>query len=413
MKHLFKYAVTHGGSVKMLDGSFANSLGISNPAVLKHKNKYYMTFRSCEYSFFNFFYNCKDFTRRLWYPLFMYEHIPCKFLSKYHICEFDPHELKIKNPKKIFEDREKRELFYNGVEDIRLWHDKDGNIGMNYSMFESDGTVSMNFSIFDDDLNEMKTVKHNFGDFEKNWMPVDGRPEFWVRKPFNDIVYGFDKLQHIGDPDAPLRHRGSTNLCEYNDGYICLVHGRIETKINEIDKDFKYAHKFVIVDKNFAIQRQSDWFSFAGFPIEFTCGMMIENNKLILPMCVFDSVSFVISIGMDEIMAFIENRVINTVITGVDLSNKDLHKVILNSDDDTLTSNLCEYIINVQPYNKSAMISCKTQLGATVSSKADKLKWYIETLCEIKKFDIGMENKFMHMLVGEDMIRDVIDKLIN
>lgn len=414
MVNFFKYAAENGGSVKLLDTQETGSRGMFNPSIINKDGKLYMSFRSAEYTFLNYLEKQPPLNDLLsWYPLLIYSiysKAPVNFVSYNYICEIDKQSFTVKNVKPVFTNLETRKNIYNGAEDIRLFFDKDNNIRAAYSLYEDSGKISMNFDTLDSDFNVTSHVSYSPEQYEKNWMPVIDMPDTFIRKPFEDIVTEKDRSRAIihTSKNADLNKRGSTQLIKINNGYICIVHRRMQYG----DKK-QYEHQFVMTDNDFHVTKTSQWFVFAGLPIEFTCGMCILEQDLIIPVSVFDSATFIIKININEVLDFIDEKETVVKRSFGDTGNILLMELLSDNKSEKIPMVIDEYVIRNIPHNKAAMIACRTHLATLLSqTKKKSLELYVQALCDIKKFDIGMEYKYTHMLIGQDLIRDCIEKLI-
>lgn len=411
MVNFFKYAAESGGSVKLLDAQEPGSRGMFNPSIINKDGKLYMSFRSGEYTFLNYLEKQPPVNNLIsWYPLQIYSEVPANFVSYNYICEIDKQSFTVKNVKRIFTNLETRKNFYNGAEDIRLFFDKDNNVRAAYSLYEDSGKISMNFDTMDSDFNVTNHVSYSPEQYEKNWMPVIDRPDTFIRKPFEDIVTEKDHARAIihTSKNADLNERGSTQLIQINNEYICIVHRRMQYG----DK-IQYEHRFVMTDNDFHVIKTSQWFVFAGLPIEFTCGMCILEQDLIIPVSVFDSATFIIKIGINEVMDFIDEKEGVVKHSFGDTGNILLMELLSDIKSEKIPMAIDEYVIRSIPHNKAAMIACRTHFASLLSqTKKKSLELYVQALCDIKKFDTGMGNKYTHMLIGQDLIRDCIEKLI-
>ncbi len=52
-------------------------------------------------------------------------------------------------------------------------------------------------------------------------------------------------------------------------------------------------------DKDLNIVKYSDAFKFIGFPIEFTCGLLFDGEKFVVPFGIYDSASFLLTLTTD------------------------------------------------------------------------------------------------------------------
>ena len=406
MEPFLKYAISAGADAILLDGSFACSKGITNPSIYPHNGALRLSLRSCEYTFINYRFGCIQNNQNIsWYPLYIYPEVPVNFTSDEYICSLDADTLELTDSKRVLECSS-RDFVYNGAEDIRLF-ELDGNLAAAYSSFESDERVSMNISEFDRDLSVLRTEKYNIEKYEKNWMPVIGREGCYVRKAFGDIIDIRDgSVSHTGDSAAALDDRGSTQMWPYGDGYIGIVHKNYLYRENGF-VGMQYSHKFVVTDKNLIPVKESAWFVFVGASIEFTCGMYVSGDELILPFSVFDSAVFVLRMSMRDVMRFIDSGP-GKLAYGP--SKNELHDIAATKNGDEFIMEIEKYIIRECPGNAAAKIACFTHIGKLSKNVMLAKEMYVKALCEIKKFGIGMGNAYMQMLVGQDLIRDTINR---
>ncbi len=403
-----KYVVAKGGTAEMLKCEFTGSKGITNPSIIRHNGKILLSLRSCEYTFFNYKYGCDQNGQNIsWYPMGIYKEVPVNFLSKNYICEFDEKTFAIKNNKEILHQDE-RELIYNGAEDIRLFTN-NGRLCASYSVYENGDYASMNITEFDDSYEVVKTEKHNPEKWEKNWMPVIGKGECFVRKAFGDIVeIKNGKLEHHGDIDAPLGYRGSTQLWPYKDGYVCMVHSNFVFEKDNV-KSMQYMQKFLFTDKDYNVVKESEWFVFIGMPIEFTCGMLVEGEDVLIPFSIFDSCSFIIKTKMENIISYTEGD--NADFESYKINSNELHDIAITKSGNDFLKSIDKYVIENCGGNSATKIACMTHLGMISENKSECKEMYVRALCEVKNFGIEMGNAYMHMLIGQDMIRDAIEKI--
>lgn len=409
--NLLDYIIDNGGRVNLLNSKIVGTKSLYNPSIINIDDKLYMSFRSNEYTFFNFQKKHPALNSYMfWYPHLVYDNITTNYLSMNYICEIDNESLEIKNPKKVLSNYETRDYRFNGAEDLRLFVGEDGNLSASYSVFTSD-VITMNFCNFGKDFVSVKMNTYNTGECEKNWMPVIGKLNTFIRKPFSDIVTTDDYIsfKHT-DKSSELVDRGSTQMIKLkNDTYIGIVHHAILCNEN-----VEYKHRFIITDNNFKVIKTSSWFSFVGFPIEFTCGMCILGNDFIIPFSVFDSCSFIMKVDMSVIFNFIDSvedkKLINFNSAG-DFGVR-LLGFIEQTKKESLPKMLCNYIISNISNNKAAMIACRTYLASIEPDVQKQINLYVGALCDIKDFDIGMSNKYLHMLIGQDILRDYINILL-
>ena len=78
-----------------------------------------------------------------------------------------------------------------------------------------------------------------------------------------------------------VKYSGSTQLLRYRDGYVALVHRR---------KNRTYLNAFAFFDRTLQQCRISTEFTVFGrvSPVNFTCGMILDGETALLPVCVHD-----------------------------------------------------------------------------------------------------------------------------
>lgn len=406
-----KYVLSNGSRVHFIDGKFAEPLGITNPSITRHNGKLLMNVRTCEYTFFNYRKNHQSSNFGMsWYPYNINNsNVPVNYYSRNHLCELDD-SFNLVNVVEIFPDKFDRKLIYNGAEDIRLSESKDGNLTLSYSMLEADGSISMNIVELDDSLVVKSTHRYVDNSYEKNWMPIMDKPGHYVRMAFGDIVeLKDDSFIHHGDANAPLEYRGSSQMIPYKDTYICIVHYGEVYNDNGIHR-MSYKHMFIQTDKNYNIIAKSKWFTFCDMPIEFTCGLMIEGDKVLMPFSVLDSVTMVLETNIDLVLAFINGSY--STNNGYVAAYDEFHDIVLRKNGLDAMLSLDKYFISRFPNNAAIRIACLTHLGSYEKNKNAAIDYYVRGLCEVKRFATGMGNNYTHALIGQDTLRDVIDDLL-
>ena len=145
---------------------------------------------------------------------------------------------------------------------------------------------------------------------EKNWLP------FMKDKELH-ILYGYDPLiiykvnqetrkcetaiQHEASHDFS-RFRGSASPIEFDDGYLVLVHEVV------FDTQRYYLHRFLYLDKNFAIKQLSRPFTFQHTGIEYSCGMTIDHSgkRCIIAMSYEDQKANLLFVDLNTIRSLLK-----------------------------------------------------------------------------------------------------------
>lgn len=406
-----KYVLSNGSRVYFIDGKFAEPLGITNPSIIRHNGKLMMTVRTCEYTFFNYRKNSQYNNMGMsWYPLNIGSNLPVNYYSKNHICVLNE-SFCVEKVTELFPGKFERKLVYNGAEDMRLAESENGSLVLSYSTLDEGRSISMNIAELDDSLETKSVCKYSSNSYEKNWMPIMDKPMNYVRMAFGNIVEVKDgSFIHHGDENAPLEYRGSSQMIPYGDTYICIVHrGDMYSDENGVFK-MSYKHMFIQTDKNYNIIAKSRWFTFCDMPIEFTCGMMIEGDRVIIPFSILDSITLVLDTKIDLILKFMNNDFSTNeeYVPAYD----EFHDIVLNKSGLDAVLSLDKYFISRYPNNAAIRIACLTHIGSYEKNKNAAIDYYVRALCEVKKFTTGMHNNYMHALLGQDFLRDTINDLL-
>ena len=197
--------------------------------------------------------------------------------------------------RKIECDMENLDLF----EDFRLL--KYGNIiqasGTDVSLGQNRYRMaSVDFEIADGALHAIKTTVFPVIK-EKNYMPVeDGRGIF-----VSDMMLNSLNVVSTSNPDKKtmqrcrglIQYRGSSQLLRYRDGYVALVH---------LKRKNVYSNAFAFFDKALLQCRISDDFTVFSdvSSINFCCGMAIEGDEAILPVCVHDRWTYLFRLPLTD-----------------------------------------------------------------------------------------------------------------
>jgi hypothetical protein len=96
--------------------------------------------------------------------------------------------------------------------------------------------------------------------------------------------------------------RGSSQVILYKDYYIALTHS-----VNFIQpifgaKNATYEHQFVIWDKDFNLLYISPDFHFTNTAIEFSCGMCLWDDYVLVTFSCCDNVAYLLGLKLDKIL---------------------------------------------------------------------------------------------------------------
>lgn len=215
------------------------------------------------------------------------------------------------SPIKFLTKTDNHKLVSSGCEDFRIikWN------GKNYALYSK---IMQPFAVYDEhfcEIDENLNIKNDItfktkNKIEKNWQPIEDMPFTCVYsyKPFT-LINLSNKQFIFKQNNFDLNYRGSTQVINYKDKKICIVHLR-----NETENYHYYTHYFVVFDKNMNLLKITKPFSFTGAEIEFCTYMKNNNNTVEILMSVNDQLSFKFNLTEDILDSIIDEKLDNNVI---------------------------------------------------------------------------------------------------
>ena len=157
---------------------------------------------------------------------------------------------------------------------------------------------------------------------EKNWMPILDMPFHYVRwcnpleiikiNPENkakqkvqegkiDIISSEVVFKSKQKLNLPLGIRGGSQVIPFGDDgdRICVTHDTHFYHHQNLKKDAHYYHRFIIWDKNWKVKRISEQFKFMDTMIEFSCGLIIKDNNLIITYGYQDNAAYALKMPLN------------------------------------------------------------------------------------------------------------------
>lgn len=214
---------------------------------------------------------------------------------------------------KYFTKTNNHNLRSSGCEDFRIikWLDKT------YALYSK---IITPFSVYDEhfcEIDEKYNIQNDVtiktqNKIEKNWQPIENKPFECVYsyKPFKTINLKTKLFTEFKNNVCELNYRGSTQVVQYKDKNICIVHLR-----NETNNYHYYTHYFVVFDKNMNLLKITKPFSFMGADIEFCTYLKNKNNVLEILMSVNDQLSFKYEITENIIDLILNDKLDNSIIS--------------------------------------------------------------------------------------------------
>ena len=391
-----------GGTIsplKILDVDGLRNRGFSNPSIIKHNDKTLVSLRSCDYTFFTFISPMYTRQRIIWFPINNDLAKTC-YNSRNAICEIDD-DFKVSNPKLFLIEKGNEQ--YNGYEDIRL-SSYNGQLYASASFPLHDRIPLRICKLNDSDYSIQSYNDYQINQIEKNWMPVlDREGDYMYIAPERVINVKDGSVTDVKMQKAEDTFRGSSQLVPYvldgRDGYVCVVH-RSMVEPHDAFFEMNYYHKLLFFDKEYNLLNTSDWFKFMGFPIEFTCGLMVEENTVTFPFSIMDSCSFISKFDKCVFDDMLLHRLSSYE------SNCSINDYTCN-----ITRKMCDYIINDGTDNYAAKIALSSYAASRADSKEEALNYYQMALEWLKSFDCAQQNAYMHQLIFQDLVLEQIKKL--
>ena len=97
------------------------------------------------------------------------------------------------------------------------------------------------------------------------------------------------KIEKIRDmPQIFANVRGSSNAYKYKDEFWFIVHLVDSTEILRI-----YYHIIVVLDAEYNLKNYTEPFKLSEESIEYSCGIIIEENRVIISMSEMDRKSYI------------------------------------------------------------------------------------------------------------------------
>jgi len=336
INNLVKKAVEAGGDLfpLIVDSEFRT--GLLNPSIYLTEEKFLLNVRHVQYSLYHSENN--QYFQGRWGPLAYLHPENDQTLTTVNyfgeILNHKPHIHKVDTSlldvKPLWE--------FIGLEDARIavWDDTMWLIGVRRdTTTNGQGRMEMSKIVPSEsggykeiERYRLDTPNSNPSYCEKNWVPIIDKPYHFLKwsNPV-DIVKvdlstkmenGFYKCEQVylskNTHPLPRDIRGGTQLVPWEDGYLMIGHEVDLFKSELQQKDAFYYHRIFFLNKDFEVERYSDYFNFMTGYIEFGTGLvLVGENKLGLKK---DDVY--ITYGFQDNSAFLlktDNKFINSLLT--------------------------------------------------------------------------------------------------
>lgn len=140
---------------------------------------------------------------------------------------------------------------------------------------------------------------------EKNWMPVEGRPE-WVYacshngntvtvRADDTLAGAYQILKRAKAPAIAREFRGGSQLVAVDGGFLAVIH-----EVADGDAGRIYEHRLVRFDRSLALTHVSEPFAFREpRTIEFAAGAAIVGDRLVVSFGVRDAEAWLVSLPLE------------------------------------------------------------------------------------------------------------------
>lgn len=330
MNNLCQLALQNGGSVNylILPSTITEGLGLTNPSLLLKDGYYILNLRHVQYALYHSEGEQKYQTP--WGPLaYLNPEDDVTLRTTNYLCQLDPNTLAIDKFQKV--DTTKLDVKpiweFIGLEDCRVvyWDDTLYLTGVRRDT-TTNGEGRMELSTIEDKGKETKRVRiepPTKGSYcEKNWMPVLDLPYHYVKWSSPTEVVKVDPIKGTSKTVAlveqkvklPRDIRGGSQIITVGDYYVAITH-EVDLWYNEQGrKDAHYYHRFIVWDKKWNIVAYSPELKFMTGAIEFTCGLAIDNDQIIIPFGFQDSTAFILKFSVTLLEKLCDLKLIETTV---------------------------------------------------------------------------------------------------
>jgi predicted GH43/DUF377 family glycosyl hydrolase len=177
----------------------------------------------------------------------------------------------------------------DGFEDLRVFFWKDALWCLSSARSNAADTNTMALQKLDGNrIAETHLIQSPLGfSREKNWMPFVSEGKLFAVHTMNPLtILEIDESGAKVALQKPLRIPkgllGSSQLVQWKDGWLCVVHERSR------GKRYLYKHRFVYFDRDWNVTL-SEPFYFREYGVEFCCGLAIHDTTIAVGFGVADS----------------------------------------------------------------------------------------------------------------------------
>lgn len=274
-----------GGKADKFIGGRSDNFTSSSPCILSHKDGYLLNVRYVNYTI-------RDDGS------YNFKHSDGKITTINRVYTLDTN-LSITSDKWL-DDVERTDLRYQGVEDVKVFQDKDTLLFLGTVEHPQTGAITVGHGTYDMSLNLLKSEAFTSPagrSCEKNWCYFhDAHGDRRVVYDWSPLTIGVDSGNRLmiqkKDTNVPQFFsdvRGSSNGTRVGDELWFLCH------IANYTTPRTYYHVIVILDINtLAYKKHSILFKFNSDCIEYALGLVVETERILISYSRMDRTSAVI-----------------------------------------------------------------------------------------------------------------------
>jgi hypothetical protein len=190
-----------------------------------------------------------------------------------------------------------------GIEDIRLFEENNTlkfiGTSREFSTNTTNSIVVGDYNIETYTIENANIIESPFPEeCEKNWIPIRNKIIYkWYPLQIGEIKNNKLILSSSSTTTPPIfRHlRGSSNVVEYNNKFWMVVHGVKYTTPR------KYYHMIVVLDTEYKLKKYTVPFYFDTYKIEYSLGMLINNNIVYITASRNDSDPIIVKVNIKQL----------------------------------------------------------------------------------------------------------------
>lgn len=327
MDNFVKKVLSCGGDIKplIIPANLTNGTGLFNPSLFVDGDRIFINVRHCQYTLYHS--ECGKYEHAYGPLVYLNPEDDITLTTTNYFGELDANlNIKYINPVDTSELDKEPIWEFVGLEDARVvkWDNKFYLCGVRRDT-TTNGQGRMELSEISFTPHEVKEIsrfripapddEEHVSYCEKNWMPILDQPYHFLKwcnpcqvvktnvkeQTCETVVLGNEK---------PFKwdQRGGSQVIPWKDGYLALTH---QTKLFNSEagrKDGIYRHRLIYWDKNWNLIKSSEPFDFMGAWIEFSCGMGIYKENILMTFGFQDNAAYVLKTTDDVIEEVLNAR---------------------------------------------------------------------------------------------------------